>query len=92
MNFDKAEIEAGAAMARRVLNKPEHGDAVKSPAERRAAWLREQAGERQAERPDAERVSAEVLQTRSQLQRPGTEFTVGSERYAADGSRWRRTA
>ena len=90
MTINRQDIAEGAAWARRALRKPERADAVQTPSERRAAWLKEQAGERQPERPAAERISPETFQTRSELHRPGTDFSLGAERFAADGSRWRR--
>jgi hypothetical protein len=90
MTITRQDIEDGASWVRRTLRKPEPTGAVKTPEQRRAAWLKEQAGERQPERPAAERISPEVSATRSQLHRPGTEFAVGADRFAADGTRWRR--
>ena len=92
MTISKQDIAEGAAWARRTLRKPEREGALKTPAERCAEWLREQADQRQAQRPSTERVSAEVFQTRHQLHRPGGEFSIGDQRFAADGSRWQRTA
>ncbi|MGH1570251.1 hypothetical protein ACRAWG_05795 [Methylobacterium sp. P31] len=38
------------------------------------------------------RAEHETEQTRRDLHTPGSVFTVGAERYAADGSRWKRVA
>ena len=84
----RAEIEEGAAWARRVFRKPEPTASERklSSAERIAAYL---AQSREAEAKGTQTRSA-VEQTRRDLHTPGSAFTVGAERYAADGSRWQR--
>ncbi|MET0532135.1 MAG: hypothetical protein ABW003_28065 [Microvirga sp.] len=84
------EIEEGAAWARRLFRKPEPNASERklSSAERIAADL---ARSREAEAKDTQTRSA-VEQTRRDLHTPGSAFTVGAERYAADGSRWPRVA
>ncbi|SDA25024.1 hypothetical protein SAMN02799622_03536 [Methylobacterium sp. UNC378MF] len=86
----RTEIEDGAAWACRVLRKPEPAIAERKPtqAERIAAWS---ARNREAESTATQTRSA-VEQTRRDLHVPGSAFTVGAERYAADGSRWQRVA
>ncbi|GJD51760.1 hypothetical protein OPKNFCMD_4518 [Methylobacterium crusticola] len=89
MGFDKAEMEASREHWRRVFGKPAPTTAERLPTrdERIAAW---------AARHDPEQrvapVTEAVLQTRAQLHVAGSAFGIGSERYAADGSRWRRVA
>lgn len=88
--MNRSEIEDGAAWARRLFRKPEPAAAERklSSAERVAAWL---AQSREAEANGTQTRSA-VEQTRRTLDVPGSAFTVGAERYAADGSRWQRVA
>ena len=86
----RSEIEEGAAWARRLFRKPEPTVPERKPtqAERMAAWS---AQNREAEANGTQTRSA-VEQTRRDLHTPGSAFTVGAQRYAADGSLWRRTA
>ena len=88
--MNRTEIEEGAAWARRLFRKPEPAAAERklSSAERVAAWL---AQSREVEAKATQTRSA-VEQTRRDLNTPGAAFTVGAERYAADGSRWKRVA
>lgn len=91
MTISRQDIEEGAAWARKLLHKPEQAPEVKTPVQRRAAWLKEQAEIRAGgEKPIVR--GATVEQTRRDLATPGSAFTVGAERYAADGSRWQRVA
>lgn len=91
MTFDRTEIETGAAVARRALGK----DRTDAPAERKltqeerirawsAKWQASESGE------PAQTRAAPVM-TRMDLHTPGSAYQVGSERYAADGTLWRRT-
>ncbi|MGU3421366.1 hypothetical protein [Methylobacterium sp. D54C] len=86
----RSEIEDGAAWARRTLRKPEPTTPERklNSAGRIAAWS---AQNLQDEAKGTQTRSA-VEQTRRDLHTPGSSFTVGSERYAADGSRWKRVA
>ncbi|MCJ2093260.1 hypothetical protein MKK67_12280 [Methylobacterium sp. J-072] len=88
--MNRTEIEDGAAWARRLFRKPERAASERklSSAERVAAYL---AQSREVEAKDTQTRSA-VEQTRRDLNTPGAAFTVGAERYAADGSRWQRVA
>ena len=86
MTYDRNDIEAGAAWARKALGK----DATSPVAERKLteadrikAWSASES-ERQTR--------AAVLATRHDLATPGAAYQIGTERYAADGSLWRRTA
>ncbi|QGY04788.1 hypothetical protein MMSR116_24930 [Methylobacterium mesophilicum SR1.6/6] len=85
----RAEIEEGAAWARRLFRKPEPTAPERKPtqAERMAAWS---AQNRQDEAKGTQTRTA-VEQSRRDLHVPGTAYQVGQERYAADGSRWKRT-
>ncbi|MCJ2048684.1 hypothetical protein [Methylobacterium sp. J-070] len=89
--MNRTEIEEGRAWARRALRKPELAAAERKPtqAERVAAWS---AQNRQDEAIGTQTRSTAVEQTRRDLHTPGSSFTVGAERYAADGSRWKRVA
>ena len=90
MSINRQDVADGAAWARRALRKPEAAETERelTQAERIAAWS--------ARNDEVEATGTQtrmaVEQTRSDLQTPGSAFTVGAERYAADGSRWRRTA
>jgi hypothetical protein len=89
--MNRTDIEDGAAWARRALRKPEPVAATKrktTQAERIAAWS---ARNREVE-ATATQIRSAVEQTRRDLNKPGLAFTVGAERYAADGSRWQRVA
>jgi hypothetical protein len=88
--MNRTDIEEGAAWARRLLRKPEPAAAERklTQAERMAAWS---ARNREAE-AKATQTRAAAEQTRRDLHMPGSSFTVGTERYAADGSRWKRVA
>ncbi|GJE11069.1 hypothetical protein [Methylobacterium longum] len=88
--MNRTEIEEGRAWARRALRKPEPSAPERklSSAERIAAYL---AQSREAEATATQTRSA-VEQTRRDLHVPGSTFAVGGERYAADGSRWKRVA
>jgi hypothetical protein len=88
--MNRTDIEDGAAWARRLFRKPERvaSERKLSSAERVAAYLAES---REAEAKSTQTRSA-VEQTRRDLNTPGAAFTVGAERYAADGSRWQRVA
>jgi hypothetical protein len=88
--MNRTDIEDGAAWARRALRKPEPTAPEHKPiqAERIAAWSDRN---REAEATATQTRSA-VEQTRRELHTPGSAFTVGAERYAADGSRWQRVA
>ncbi|TXN72701.1 hypothetical protein [Methylobacterium sp. WL6] len=90
MNFDQREVEAGAAMARRALGKPEPGTTPKTQAERMAEWSKAREAERQAAATAAPARSAPAY-TKRDLHTPGSAYQLGSERYAADGTLWRRT-
>ncbi|MCJ2035759.1 hypothetical protein [Methylobacterium sp. J-068] len=85
-----SDIEADRAWARRVLGKPEPTASERelTQAERIAAWS---AQNREAEGKPPQTRSA-VEQTKRELHTPGASYQVGAERYAADGSLWRRTA
>ena len=92
MTYDRNDIEAGAAWARKTLGKDASASATEpkaSEAERIKAWS---AKGRAAEGTQPAQTRAAVLATRHDLHTPGTAYQVGSERYAADGSLWRRTA
>jgi len=84
----RSEFEEGAAWARRLFRKPEPAASERkvSSAERVAAWL---AQNREAEAKGTQTRSA-VEQTRRDLHVPGTAYKVGDQRYAADGTLWRR--
>jgi len=88
--MNRTEIEEGTAWARHALRKREPTAAERKPtqAERIASWS---ARNREAEATATQSRSA-VEQTRRDLNTPGATFTVGAERYAADGSRWQRVA
>jgi hypothetical protein len=91
MTIDRQNPGEHAAFWRRVLNKPEPAAASErkpTQAERIAAWS---ARNREAEGKTLQTRSA-VEQTRRALNVPGSSFVVGAERYAADGSRWKRVA
>ncbi|MCJ2014976.1 hypothetical protein [Methylobacterium sp. J-076] len=87
----RSEINEGAAWARHTLRKPEPVAAKPklTQTERIAAWMAEN---RKAENGGTAQTRAAVEQTRRDLSTPGSAFTVGAERYAADGSRWQRVA
>jgi hypothetical protein len=89
MSITRQDVEDGAAWARRALRKPEPNAAERklSSAERIAAYL---AQSREAEAKATQTRSA-VEATRRDLHTPGSAFEVGAERFAADGSRWKRT-
>ncbi|MGU3538890.1 hypothetical protein [Methylobacterium sp. A54F] len=91
MTVNRQDIEEGAAAwARKLLRKPEPGAGAKTEAQRVNDWVKAQALERAgAERPVT---GTAVERTRSDLVTPGSAFTVGAERYAADGTRWQRVA
>lgn len=88
--MNRTEIEDGAAWARRLLRKPEPAAAERkqTQAERIAAW----SARNREDEGKATQTRSAVEQTRRDLNTPGASFTVGSERYAADGSRWKRVA
>lgn len=90
MTISRQDTAENVAFWRRVLNKPEPTAPGRKPtqAERMAAWS---AQNRQDEAKGTQTRSA-VEQTRRDLGTPGSAFTVGAERYAADGSRWQRVA
>jgi hypothetical protein len=77
----KREMQKGREIAERVLGKQHLGSASPEAQARR---------HRTAERPVTDRAKVEA--TRRDLHTPGAAYAVGSERYAADGSCWRRTA
>ncbi|MGU3665065.1 hypothetical protein ACLBX9_12870 [Methylobacterium sp. A49B] len=89
MTISRQETAENVAFWRRVLNKPEPVAPERKPtqAERMAAWS---AQNRQDEAKGPQTRSA-VEQSRRDLHVPGTAYQVGQERYAADGSRWKRT-
>lgn len=86
--MNRTEVEDGATWARRALRKPEPTAAERKPtqAERIAAWS---ARNREADGSSTQTRSA-VEQTRRDLHVPGTAYQVGDQRYAADGTLWRR--
>jgi len=89
MSFNQQEIQAGAAMARRALRKPEPAtERHPTQAERIAAW----SAQNRADEASGTQTRSAVEQTRRDLHTPGSAFAVGGERYAADGSRWKRVA
>ena len=90
MTATRTDIAENAAFWRRVLNKhePAAPECKPTQAERMAAWS---ARNREDEAKSTQTRSA-VEQTRRDLHTPGSAFTVGAERYAADGSRWQRVA
>ncbi|GJD52483.1 hypothetical protein OPKNFCMD_5249 [Methylobacterium crusticola] len=89
MMIDKAELEASQEHWRRVFGKPAPTATERQPTqeERIAAW----AARHNPEQRSAP-ISETVMRIRRMLDVPGSEFAVGAERYAADGTRWRRTA
>jgi len=91
MNFERSNVGEHAAHWRAVLNKPEPAAAERklTQAERIAAWS---ARNREDEANKGTQTRAAVEQTRRHLHIPGATYTVGAERYAADGSRWKRVA
>ena len=91
MNINLREVAEGAAMARRALGKPEPGQQPKTQAERQAEWLAAQSGERRVDTAGVQ-VRQSVEHTRRDLHTPGTAYSVGSQRYAADGTLWTRAA
>ena len=90
MSINRQDVADGAAWARRALRKPEPASTERKPtqAERIATWS---ARNRVDETKDTQSRSA-IEQTRRDLHTPGSAFAVGGERYAADGTLWRRTA
>jgi hypothetical protein len=90
MSNTRQDVEDGAAWARRALRKPEPPATERKPtqAERIAAW----SARNREDESKATQTRAAVEQTRRDLHTPGSAFTVGAERYAADGSRWQRVA
>ena len=88
--MNRTEIEDGAAWARRALRKPEPATVERKPtqAERMAAW----SARNREDEGKATQTRSAVEATRRDLHTPGSAFTVGAERYAADGSRWQRVA
>jgi hypothetical protein len=90
--MNRTEIEDVAAWARRALRKPEPGKPEPTKAERRATWLTERKAERAVDQTSTAQTRSAVEATRRDLHISGSSFTVGAERYAADGSRWKRVA
>ncbi|GJE12579.1 hypothetical protein [Methylobacterium longum] len=90
MTISRQETAENVAFWRRVLNKPEPTAPKSKPtqAERMATWS---ARNREDEAKAIQTRSA-VERTRRDLGTPGGAFEVGAQRYAADGSLWRRTA
>lgn len=90
MSINRQETAENVAFWRRVLNKPEPAAAERKPtqAERMAAW----SARNREDEGKATQTRSAVEQTRRELHTPGSAFTVGAERYAADGSRWKRVA
>ena len=92
MTYDRNDIEAGAAWARKTLGKdaaPPVAEHELTEAERIRAWS---ASAAESARTEATQTRAAVLATRHDLATPGAAYQIGTERYAADGSLWRRTA
>ncbi|WP_267361307.1 MULTISPECIES: hypothetical protein [unclassified Methylobacterium] len=83
MSIERGNAGEHTAFWRRVLNKPEPVTTERKPtqAERLAAWS---AQNRQNE--------AKATQTRAAVATPGVTYTVGAERFAMDGTRWKRVA
>jgi len=83
MSIDRQNPGEHTAFWRRVLNKPDPVTAERKPtqAERLAAWS---AQNRQNE--------AKGTQTRAIVATPGVAYKVGAERFAMDGTRWKRVA
>jgi hypothetical protein len=83
MSIERGNAGEHTAFRRRVLNKPEPVTAERKPtqAERLAAWS---AQNRQNE--------AKGTQTRAAVATPGVTYKVGAERFAMDGTRWKRVA
>ena len=90
MSIDRQNPGEHTAFWRRVLNKPEPVTAERKPtqAERRAAWS---AQNRQNDAKGTQ-TRAVVEQTRRDLHTPGAAYKVGAERFAMDGTRWKRVA
>jgi len=86
--MNRTEIEDGAAWARRALRKPEPTAATRKPtqAERIAAW----SARNREDEGKATQTRSAVERTRTDLAAPGTAYQVGDQRYAADGTLWRR--
>lgn len=90
MSIERGNAGEHTAFWRRVLNKPEPVTAERKPtqAERFAAWS---AQNRQNEAKGTQ-TRAVVEQTRRDLHTPGAAYKVGAERFAMDGTRWKRVA
>ncbi|GJD47243.1 hypothetical protein AFCDBAGC_5136 [Methylobacterium cerastii] len=90
MTITRENIEANTAHWRRVLGKdraPAAGERKLTQAERFAAWSASvHAAERQASASEGRTV---VATARASV---FTAYQVGDQRYAADGTLWRRTA
>lgn len=92
---DEIEQEDGAAWARRILGKPEPSEAPPTREDRLARWLKDGQTDREAEQPAITPTLSEhraLEDTRRDLATPGTAYKIGAQRYAADGTLWRRTA
>ena len=92
---DEIEQEDGAAWARRILGKPEPSDAPPTREDRLARWLKDGQTDREGEPLAISPTLSErraLEDSRRDLSTPGTAYKIGSQRYAADGTLWRRTA
>ena len=90
MTYNRNDIEDGAVWARKALGKNAASPVAEpklTEAERIKAWSASE-----SERTQATQTRAAVLATRHDLATPGAAYQIGTERYAADGSLWRRTA
>ncbi len=87
MTFERSNVGEHAAHWRRTSSTSRRPAAAERTlqAERIAAWS---ARNREVEGMGTQTRTA-VEQSRRHLHIPGATYTVGAERYAADGSRWR---
>lgn len=85
MTPNRDDIAAGRAWAARLLGKdqapPSAPERPPTHTERVAAWSGQGGSTSEA-----------VTRTRAELHVPGSAFAIGAERYAADGTVWRRMA
>jgi hypothetical protein len=94
--FDRNEIDAGAAMARRALGKPEPtGNRPKTQDERIREWgerCRAEQAETQARTAIPTTIRTRVLSSEEvrHVGRPGTSYAIGDTRPAMDGTQWKR--
>ncbi|MCJ2023388.1 hypothetical protein [Methylobacterium sp. J-067] len=94
--FNRNEMDAGAAMARRALGKPEPtGDRPKTQDERIREWgerCRTEQSETKARAAIPNAIRTRVLSSEEvrHVGRPGTSYAIGDTRPAMDGTRWKR--